>query len=110
MRSTASFVVVTFLLSGCTRWEAYRLLPEPAPALPPALRVWSTDGVRTDLWEPRVRGDTVYGRSHGDTIGVAVREIERAARPRVDAARTTGAVLGGMAGWIALGLAVGAGE
>jgi hypothetical protein len=101
------FGMLVLLLAGCTRWEPYVLPATPSPELPSSLRLWSTAGPATQLSQPYVHGDTVYGRSRGDTVGVALREIDRAARPRLDAARTTGAVVGGLAAWIAVGVAAG---
>jgi hypothetical protein len=75
-----------------------------AAALPSSLRVWSSDREPTLLDRPIVRGDTLYGRSRGDTLGIALTTIARAARPRLDGARTAGVVVGGLAGWISLGL------
>jgi hypothetical protein len=103
-------ITLTVLLGGCTRWESYPVPRAPEPALPASLRVWSSGGVATELAQPFVRGDTLYGRSRGDTIGVSMARIERVARPRVDGLRTAGAVVGGLAGWIALGLAAGGWE
>jgi hypothetical protein len=57
-----------------------------------------------------VRGDTLYGRSRGDTLRVALPEIRRLERPRLDAVRTVSAVVGGLAGWLALGLVTMRGE
>jgi hypothetical protein len=103
-------MAVAVLLGGCTRWEPYSLSAAATRALPSALRVWADGDTATQLAEPFVRGDTLYGRSRGDTIGLAVARIERVARPRVDGLRTAGAVVGGVATWIALGLAGGGWE
>jgi hypothetical protein len=56
------------------------------------------------LVAPFVRHDTLYGRSHGDTVAVALTQIARAARPRLDGARTAGSVAGGLALWATVGL------
>jgi hypothetical protein len=94
------------LLLGCTRWEPYSLNVTPTQDLPSTLRVWSA-GVNTQLAEPFVRRDSLFGRAHGDTIGLPSAAIDRAARPRVDALRTAGAVVAGAAAWIGMGLAGG---
>lgn len=98
--------VLTTLLAGCTRWEP---VPTPTPAasgssLPPSLRVWPAGAASTVLVAPFVRNDTLYGRSHGDTVAVALRQIECVAKPRLDGARTAGSVAGGLALWAAVGL------
>jgi len=103
-RSRAPAMILVVLLAGCTRWEPYAL-PTAQPAdLPSALRVWPAGNAATELAAPFVRGDTLYGRTRGDTIGVALASIERAARPRLDGLRTAGSVVGGMAILIALAL------
>ena len=96
-------VVFTALLAGCTRWET---VPTPiAPAdLPSSVRVWSTDGARTVLSAPFLQQDTLYGRSGGDTVGIALTRIERVARPRLDGAKSAGTLVGGLAAWLTLGL------
>ena len=91
------------LLAACTRWETVPTPMAPA-ALPSSLRVWSSDAARTVLNDPFVRQDTLYGRSGGDTVGIALTRIERVARPRLDGAKTAGTLVGGVAAWVALGL------
>jgi hypothetical protein len=102
--------VLLVLLLGCTRWEAYPVPMTPAPDLPASLRVWTGGRAATALTQPFVRRDTLYGRSRGDTLGIALPAIERLERPRLDGVRTTGAVVGGLAGWITLGLLAGGWE
>jgi hypothetical protein len=96
-------VAFAALLAACTRWEA---MPTPiAPAdLPRSVRVWSTDGARTLLSAPFVRQDTLYGRSGDDTVGIALTRIERVARPRLNAAKSAGTLVGGLAAWLTLAL------
>jgi hypothetical protein len=79
------------------------------PVLTSSVRVW-TSGRATVLAQPFVRRDTLYGRSRGDTLGIAVTTIERVERPRLDGLRTAGAVVGGLASWITLGLLSGGWE
>jgi hypothetical protein len=74
------------------------------------LRVWTSGRGAAVLIQPFVRGDTLYGRLRGDTMGLALGTIERLQRPRLDGMRTAGAVVGGLAGWITLGLLGGGGE
>lgn len=103
LRFRVSASVLLALLLGCTRWESYRVPMAPAQSLPASLRVWTSDR-STVLARPFVRRDTLYGRSHGDTLGIALPAIERLERPRLDGVRTAGAVVGGVAGWVTLGL------
>ncbi len=91
------------VLTGCTHWAPYSVPPTPGPALPSSLRVWSPDTGATVLAQPFVRGDTLYGRVRGDTLGIALRSIQRLERPRLDGALTAAVVVGGVAGWIAMG-------
>jgi hypothetical protein len=56
----------------------------------------------TVLVDPFVRRDTLFGRSHADTLAIALPAIERLERPRLDRLRTAAALVGGVAGWIAL--------
>ena len=102
-RARAPSVAFVALLGACTRWET---MPTPvAPAeLPSSIRVWSTDGARTVLSTPFVRQDTLYGRSAGDTVGIALALIERVARPRLDGAKSAGTLVRGLAAWLTLGL------
>ena len=97
-------ILVLMPLVGCTRWEAYRL-PEPSTQpLPISLRVWSPSGPALVLAKPFVRSDSLVGHRAGDTVAVALATIVRVERPRIDALRTTGTVVGGLAGWVAMGL------
>ena len=102
-RTRVRSVAFAALLGGCTRWET---VPTPvAPAeLPSSIRVWSSDGARTLLSSPFVRQDTLYGRSHGDTVGIVLARIERVARPRLDVAKSAGTFVGGLAAWLSLAL------
>jgi hypothetical protein len=94
------------LLLGCTRWESYDLPPTPAPALPSYLRVSTPGRAPTVLVHPFVRLDTLYGRARADTLGFSLTAIERLERPRLDGLRTTAVVIGGLAAWIVVPLAV----
>jgi hypothetical protein len=95
---------VFLLLTGCTRWESYQVTPELGPGLPTSLRVSAPSRASVVLVKPFVRSDTLYGRSHGDTLGIALHTIDKLERPRLDAWRTAATILGGVAGWITLGL------
>ena len=96
-------VAFAALLGACTRWETVPTLVASAE-LPSSIQVWSTDGARTVLSTPFVRQDTLYGRSAGDTVEIALARIERVARPRLDGAKSAGTLVGGLAAWLALGL------
>jgi hypothetical protein len=102
-RTRVLSVAFAALLGACTRWETVPTLVAPAE-LPSSIQVWSTDGARTLLRTPFVRQDTLYGRSGGDTVGIALARIERVARPRLDGARSAGSLVGGLAAWLALAL------
>ena len=93
---------VAVLLTGCTRWESYRVPTAPAPRLPSYLRVSAPGQDSLVLLEPFVRRDTLFGRLGSDTLGIAVPTIERLERPRLDGLRTFGVVVGGLATWIGL--------
>jgi hypothetical protein len=101
--------VLIVLLAGCTRWESFQLptAPEPKPGMPSYLRVSAPPRDPTVLVQPFVRGDTLYGRSRGDTLGIALPAIERLERPRLDGLRTAATVVGSMAAWITVGLLAG---
>jgi hypothetical protein len=101
-RGCAGVLLLLFL--GCTRWESYPVPAAPAPGLPASLRVWTSARAATVLTQPFVHRDTLYGRSRRDTLGIALRLIERLERPQLDGVRTLGAVVRGVAGWISLGL------
>jgi hypothetical protein len=92
------------LVTACTRWEPYVVSPDPAPPLPSSLRVSTPSRTSLVLVQPFVQRDTLYGRSRGDTLGIELHVIDKLERPRLDASRTAAAVLGGVAGWITLGL------
>ena len=102
-RRHSGAVALIALLAACTRWET---VPTPVgPAnLPSSLSVWS-NGASTLLNAPFVRQDTLFGRSGGDTVGIALTSIDRVARPRLDVAKSAGTLLGGLAAWTAVGLA-----
>jgi hypothetical protein len=100
----ACICAASLFLMACTRWESYPLPTTPTPALPSSVRVSAPGRGSTVLVAPFVRGDTLYGRSRGNTLGIALNAIERVERPRVDGLRTGATVIGGLAGWIALGL------
>jgi hypothetical protein len=96
--------VLLSLVTACTRWESYVVPTELAPRLPSSLRVSAPSRTSVVLVEPFVQRDTLYGRSRGDTLGVALNSIDKLERPRIDAPRTAATVLGGVAGWLTLGL------
>jgi len=100
-------VALAFVLTGCSRWVPYQTPATSAPDLPRTLRVWSAGSEAAELAEPFVKGDTLYGRSRGDTLGVAIARIDSVARRRVDGLKTAGVVVASLAGWIAVGLAGG---
>jgi hypothetical protein len=103
-RAMLGALILLLSVAGCTRWEPYRL---PAPAvgtLPTLLRVWSPAGSRIVLTKPFLRSDSLFGRHAGDTIVVPVTTIERVERPRIDALRTAGTVVGGLAVWLTVGI------
>jgi hypothetical protein len=75
--------------------------------LPTSLRARTVTGPATVLADPFVRADTLFGRRAGDTLGVALVDLDGLERPRVHPARTAGLVLGMAAGWITLGLLTG---
>jgi hypothetical protein len=99
----ASMLGLLVLLLGCTRWQAYDK-PPPVSTLPAYLRVSAPGRAPTVLVHPFVRRDTLYGRSRGDTLGVALAAIEHLERPRLDGLRTAATVVGGMVAWITVGL------
>jgi hypothetical protein len=69
--------------------------------------VWAPERTGVVLAEPFMVRDTLYGRSRGDTLALSIDAVERLERPRLDGARTAGAVLAGVAGWLSLGLLAG---
>lgn len=95
------------LLMGCTRWESYDV-PTPISSMPSYLRVSAPGQAPTELVHPFVRRDTLYGRSRGDTLGIALAAVEHLERPRLDGLRTVATVVGGLAAWITVGLLGGA--
>jgi hypothetical protein len=95
---------------GCTRWESDPVPMTAGPVLTSSVRVWTSGRAATVLAQPFVRHDTLYGRSRGDTLGIAVATIEWVERPRLDGLRTAGAVVGGLSSWITLGLLSGGWE
>ena len=94
--------ILGVLLAGCHRWEAYAVPNTPKPSLPSYLRASAPGGTSTVLVEPFVRRDTLFGRSEGDTLAVALSALERLERPRLDGLRTAGTVVGVLAAWIGL--------
>jgi hypothetical protein len=106
-RYDARVWILIALLSGCTRWEPYEVPTSPEPALPPYLRVSALPRESTVLFEPFVRRDTIYGRSRGDTLGIALPTIKRLERPRLDGVRTAATVVGGLAAWATVGVLAG---
>jgi hypothetical protein len=95
-------------VAGCTRWEPYRLPAPAAGTLPTLLRVWSPAGSRVVLTKPYLRSDSLFGRHAGDTVVIALTAIERVERPHIDALRTAGTVIGGLAVWLTVGILGGA--
>jgi hypothetical protein len=101
--------VVVVLLLGCAHWEPYPLpasAPE-APRLPTSLRVWTAARPATVLTWPRVRADTLYGSSRGDTLAIPLSAVRRLERQRLEVGRTVAAVAGGLALWITVGVLAG---
>ena len=94
-------------LSSCASWRTYdstgRL--SPGQPLPYRLRATREDSSRIALNAPFVRSDTLYGRVHGDTVGVPLAAITRLERERINAGKTALAVVGvPVAGFAVLGL------
>ena len=91
--SLRGFLLAAFLaasLSACATWRPY-IAPaelEPARSLPYRLRAARTDGTKLSLTAPFARSDTLFGRVHGDTVGVPIAEIARLERERLSPART----------------------
>jgi hypothetical protein len=104
----AGAFIVFILVAGCTRWEPYRLPAPSESTLPLSLRIWSPAGPRMVLTKPFLRADSLFGHHRVDTVGVAVSTIERVERPRIDALRTVGTVVGGLAAWVTVGILGGA--
>jgi hypothetical protein len=93
-------------LSSCVTWRTYesgQLAPDHS--LPYRLRATRADSSRIAMTAPCVRGDTLYGRVKGDTVGVALATITRLERERVSAGKTALLVVGvPAAGFAALAL------
>jgi hypothetical protein len=94
---------------GCAHWEPYPIpnAGAPSPSFPSSLRVTPAAGSPIVVVEPVVQADSLYGRSRGDTVALALRTIQTLERQKLDAGRTLLTVLGGLAAWISLGLLAG---
>jgi hypothetical protein len=82
-------------LAACTTWQPLAEgidLARPA-RLPYALRATRSDGTRTTLLGPFVRGDTLRGRVARDTVSLPLGEVRLLETTRLSVARTAAVVL-----------------
>jgi hypothetical protein len=88
-------VMVGLVLGGCVSWRPYEagLSLDANRPLPTRLRATGQDSTRVLLTAPFVRGDTLYGRVQGDTVGIPVAEISGLEWERLSADRTLGLVI-----------------
>jgi hypothetical protein len=81
--------------AGCAIWQAapVSVIPETNPRL---VRLVDGYGVRRDIANPRVSGDTVYGTAQEDDRAIAfpLSQVERILIRRVDRGRTAVLVAG----------------
>jgi hypothetical protein len=92
---------------ACTSWQQVEVSPEAVGAGPPAVRVTRTDGVRLVIHDPRIAGDSLYGkRFERDTVlalsNVSRMAVQRPANAKNAAALTfIAATLGAALAWYA---------
>jgi hypothetical protein len=89
-------VVVLLLLTGaCTSWHVETMPPAElvAERKPEQVRIRLVDRQRFVLRMPTIRGDSLVGGQDGGARSVAFAEIDEIAVRRVDALKTTGAVV-----------------
>lgn len=78
------------LLGACATWQPYDA-PGPAQSdqnLPYRIRATRADSSRVALTSPFLKADSLYGREHGDTIGLALADITGLERSRTSVWRT----------------------
>ena len=84
------------IAAACTTWLPYEGNPklQPDQSLPFQLRATRSDSSQVSLADPFVRADSLYGRTHGDTVGLPLAEIATLERSRISAWRTAAVVVG----------------
>lgn len=92
------------LLVACAHWEPYSIpgAGGPLARLPSTLRVTAAESTSSQVVDPYVSADTLYGTSRGDTVAHALGTIRALERQRLDPGRTIAAVGGGLAVWVTL--------
>jgi hypothetical protein len=94
--SAAGTGLVLLLIAGCASWRAYdpALTLHAGQSLPYQIRATRADSSRLMLTDPFVRSDSLYGRSRGDTLGMALADITLLERSRFSVSRTAALVVG----------------
>lgn len=82
-------------LSGCYKWSTVHEPADQAVAgRPDRVRVTTGDGNEIEIQRPRVESDRIIGLSGGDTISVALSDVDRIAERKFDAPLFIGAIVG----------------
>ena len=102
-RRTAPIVLATLTFAACSSWH-----PATAPTAADSttfvhdVRITRTDHSVLLLDRAQVVGDSLVGAAGGARVAVALRDIERVEERRPSPIRTTGLVLGIVAGTLAV--------
>ena len=85
----------TLALCACSAWQPFAdtAVATRPDRLPYALRVTRTDGSRTTLLAPFIRGDSLHGRVLRDTLSMPLSEVQRLEQDRFSVTRTVVVVL-----------------
>jgi len=95
-RLASARVVVLLMVGGCATWHSYDPAPtlRPGQSLPSRLRATRADSTRVGLNAAFIRSDSVYGRHHGDTIGIPLADITHLEQGRTSVWRTAAVIVG----------------
>ncbi len=98
-RAIATLLLLLYL-PACTSWQVGKTSPEQLfeDDPPEKVRVTQTDGSLIELMSPEVRADSLVGTVKGDTVSIALSEVQKVEVRRPDSTRT-GILVAGIMVW-----------
>ena len=99
-RRTIAVVLLLLYLPACTSWQVGKPSPEEflENEQPEKVRVTQTNGSRVELVAPKVRADSLVGTVKGDTVSIALSEVQKVEVKEADSTRT-GILVAGIMAW-----------
>lgn len=97
-RRAIAVLLAPAVVTACQTWRVAELAPRPLveTKAPSRIRVTTPDGLRIEVAEPHVVGDSILGRHdghNGPAVAVALADVTRVETPHVNVAGTVGLTL-----------------